>query len=100
MAQKRTWLTIVIGIVFAVFVLCLAAVGGGVYWFYQHIHTQPMSGETAAGEFSRERARFAGQTPLIEWRRGEEPVVHRAARRDQGASDVKAVHVLFYDPRE
>jgi uncharacterized membrane protein len=101
MAQRRTWLTILIGLVLAVFVLCIALVGGSVYWFYQHVQRQPMSRESAADEFSRERARFVGQTPLIEVRQGEQPVVHRTIRRGAPvAATLTAVHVLVYDPRE
>ena len=99
MAKKKTWLSVLLGIAIAVFVLCIAAVGGGVYWFYQHVQRQPMSRETAADEFSRERARFAGQTPLVDLRQGEQPVVHRPIRSAAPvAAQMNAVHFLVYDP--
>jgi len=101
MAQKKTWLSVLIGVVLAIFVLCIVG-GGGVYWFYQqHVHTQPMSRETAADEFNRERTRFVGQTPLIEVRQGEQPVVHRPIRRGAPvAAKLMAVYLLVYNPRE
>ena len=96
MSRKRTWLSILLAMVAIAVVLCLALVGGTAYWLYSHVQTQELSSDSAAAEFSRQRARFAGQQPLVEMRPGAEPVVHRAAPVRGGA--VTTFHVLAYDP--
>src|SRR5260221_3284642 len=53
----------------AVFVVVLAAAGiGGVMLFVsRHVHTDYVAADVPAREFETARARFAGQTPLIEY---------------------------------
>ena len=97
--KKKTWLSILLAAVIIVGILGVALVGSAAYWFYQHFQTQVISTESAAEEFSRERARFAGQQPLIEIRFGEPPLFHRSKDAvQQGHVELQALHALVYDP--
>jgi hypothetical protein len=101
MAATRTWVSILIAAVAIVIVLCLALVGGSIYWFRQHIDTQSSSRQSAAVEFTRERARFAGQQPLLELRAGDTPVIHRAPNTLVAEhAEITDLHVLAYDVHE
>ena len=55
----------------------MSAVGGTAYFIYRHVHTQFTPTENADRQFAEARARFAGQQPLIEIRKDDEPIVHR-----------------------
>jgi hypothetical protein len=91
---KRTWVSVVIAIVIIVGVLAAAVVGGTAYFFYHHIDATFTAQDNADKTFEQTRARFAGQQPLIELSRDDEPVVHHPTgpRRD-----VQALHALVYD---
>jgi hypothetical protein len=95
---KQTWISIAIATVIVCVIAGLAVVGGSVLWIRKHINTQFTSAETAGDELERERARFAGQQPLIEWRDERDlPSVHR--RSMASAADLQALRVLAFDPR-
>jgi hypothetical protein len=98
MAEKRTWVSVLIAAAAIAVILGLVAIGTTIFWFRQHVNAQYTSRDSAVQEFSRERARFAGQEPLVELRSGESPIVHRAAQ-SSGVS-LTALHVLAYDPEE
>src|SRR5207249_1993803 len=54
--------------------------------------------ENADRQFAAARARFAGQQPLIEMRRGVEPVLHRETiPREMPAVKLDTMRVLAYD---
>jgi len=97
-SSKKTWLSILIACVIIVGILAIAVVGGTAFFFYRHINTQYTPRENAEVQFAEARARFAGRQPLIEMRRGDEPVVHRElvdAARGQGR--IETIRVLAYD---
>jgi hypothetical protein len=100
-STRRTWLSILIASVIIVGILAVAAVGGTAYFFYRHINAQNASRESAEEQFAAARARFNGQKPLIEIRRGDDPIVHHELLAE-AHSDVKieALRVLAYDPDE
>ena len=72
-------------------------IGGGSYFIYRHVQTRFIGVDTAAEEFARERARFAGQEPLIEVRPGDAPVIHRSPRPGAQAAQLQALYALAYD---
>src|SRR6476646_9979665 len=82
---RRTWVSVLIASVIIVGVLAIAVVGGTAYFFYRHVNASFTPPEDADTEFAQARARFAGQKPLIEIRKDDEPILHRegATRRDQ-----------------
>ena len=91
---KRTWISILIAGVVIVGLLAIAVVGGTALFFYRHIDAKFTAQENAERTFAETRARFAGQTPLIELSSGDEPTVHHpsGSRRD-----IQALHALAYD---
>lgn len=95
---KKTWISILIAAVIVVVMLGVAVVGGAALFVHRHVHSQLVPSETAAEEFARTRARFAGQRPLIELASNDEPTVHREPARVR--QPLKALHVLAYDERQ
>jgi len=67
MASKTpTWVWVVFGVIGFFILLCIAVVGGGIFMFRQHVHTEAVPKQTALQEFDRQRSRFAGQQPLVQ----------------------------------
>jgi nitrate reductase NapE component len=97
---RRTWVSVLIAAVIIVGVLAIAAVGGTAFFFYRHIHATFTPPDDADAAFAQARARFAGQQPLIEIRKDDEPVLHREVLPREGArKQLVALRVLAYDRR-
>src|SRR5471030_44252 len=98
MSNKRTWISIIVAAVIIVGILAVSAVGGTAYFIYRHVHTQFTPVENADRQFADARARFAGQQPLIEMRKGDEPVLHREViPKEMPATKLDTLRVLAYD---
>lgn len=96
---KKTWLSILIAAVIVVGVLAVAIVGGTAFFFSRHISAKFVEPKSADTEFAQARARFAGQQPLIEMTRGDEPRLHRELVPQSGAkpAPLTSLRVLAYD---
>jgi hypothetical protein len=95
--KKRTWVSIVVAFLIICVILGIAIVGSAAFWFRRHIDTQFTSEQAAVSEFESQRARFAGQQPLVEVRRHDSPAVHM---RTAGTSvELQTLRVLAFDPR-
>lgn len=80
-------------------ILAVAVVGGTAYFFYRHINAQFTPREGAEQQFAAARARFTGQTPLIEMRRGDDPIVHRElVEKAESGGKIETLRILAYDP--
>src|SRR5262245_34519587 len=100
-STRRTWISVLVASVIIVGILAVAVVGGTAYFFYRHINAQYTPREGAEEQFAAARARFGGQTPLIEIRRHDEPIVHRELLdRPQSNVKLEALRILAYDPDE
>ena len=100
MSTKRTWISVVIAVVIVVGILAVSAVGGTAYFIYRHVHTEFTGTERADQQVAAARARFAGQQPLIEMRRGDEPVLHRETiPKAMPEAKLETMRVLAYDTR-
>src|SRR4051794_7962398 len=98
MSNKKTWISVLIAGVIIVGVLAVTAVGGTAYFIYRHVHTQFVPNDNAEKQFAEARARFAGQKPLIEIGRGEEPVLHREMIAEKmPVAKLDTLRVLAYD---
>ena len=98
-STRRTWVSILIAAVIVVGILAATAVGGTAYFIYRHVHTEFTPQANAEEQFTRARARFAGQEPLIEMRNIGDPVLHRDIKRPAAANGkLASVRVLAYDP--
>ena len=100
MSTRKTWVSVVIAAVIIVGVLAVSAVGGTAYFIYRHVHTQFTPTENADRQFAEARARFAGQRPLIEIRKDDEPIVNRdVIPKTMPAAKLETLRVLAYDTR-
>ena len=96
---RKTWISVLIAAVIIVGLLAVTIVGGTAFFFYRHINTQFTPRENAEAQFAEARARFAGQQPLIEMRRGDEPVFHRElVTEGRSTARLETLRVLAYDP--
>jgi hypothetical protein len=99
-SSRKTWISILIASVIVVGVLALTVVGGTAFFIYRHVNSEFTSDQTAEQEFASARVRFNGQQPLIEIRRGDEPVVHRdliPASNGSKTRRLETLRVLAYD---
>ena len=94
---RKTWISILIASVIIVGMLAVAVVGSTVFFIYRHINSQITPPENAEAQFVRMRENFAGQEPLVEIRRDDEAVVHRAPTAPR--HELRALHALAYDQR-
>jgi len=100
MSTRKTWISVLIAAVIIVGVLAVSAVGGTAYFIYHHVHTQFTPTESADRQFAEARARFAGQRPLIEIRKDDEPIVNRdMIPKTMPAAKLETLRVLAYDTR-
>ena len=98
--NRKTWISVVIAAVIVVGILAASAVGGTAYFIYRHVQTQFVPTENAEQQFAQARARFAGQQPLIEMRKGDEPLLHREViPATMPAAKLETMRVLAYDTR-
>ena len=87
MASKTpTWVWVVFGILGFCALIFIALVGGTIFMFRQHVHTNAVPKQTAQQEFDRQRNRFAGQQPLVQVAKADgndsKVVVHRPSGTD------------------
>lgn len=100
MSNKKTWVSVLIAAVIIVGVLAASAVGGTAYFIYRHVHTEFTPASSAEQQFAAARARFSGQQPLIEMRRGDEPLLHREViPKTMPATKLDTLRLLAYDTR-
>ncbi len=100
MNKRKTWISVVIAAVIVIGILAASAVGGTAYFIYRHVHTEFTPTENAEQRFKDARARFAGQQPLIEMTRGDEPILHREViPNTMPAAKLETLRVLAYDTR-
>jgi hypothetical protein len=105
MASKTpTWVWVVLGIVGFFVLTGVGLVGGGILMVRSHIHTEVAEKQTADQEFARQRARFAGQQPLVELRKNisddEKMVIHRPSESAERHTELKTIRVLVYDNQQ
>ena len=96
-SSRRTWVSILIASVIIIGVVAVAAIGGTAYFIYRHVNTEFTQSVNAQRQFVDTRARFAGQQPLIEMRRGDEPVLHREVVTASRPGRIETLRVLAYD---
>ena len=105
MANRKTTVLAILGAAFlVVIVFAVLAVVGLVYFFRTHVSTVEASNRTAVEEIARTRERFAGQTPMIERRDGDEDyndrfIVH-PPDPEAKPKPVQTLRVLAYNPRD
>ena len=96
-SSRKTWVSVLIASVIIIGMLAAAAVGGTAFFFYRHVHSQVTPSENAAQQFAEARARFAGQQPLIEISKDDEPRLHREVIPASSSVKLDTLRVLAYD---
>jgi hypothetical protein len=105
MASKTpTWVWVILGIVGFCVLAVAVLIGGSIVMVRRHVHTEFAEKQTADEEFARQRARFAGQQPLVELRKAvnddDKMVIHRPPESAPRRTDLQTIRVLVYDSRE
>ena len=99
-STRKTWVSVLIASVIIVGLLAVAAIGGTALFIYRHVNTQFTPSDNADQQFAEARARFAGQQPLIEIRRDDEPMVHREViPASRPVEKLDTPRVMAYDTR-
>ena len=102
MAGKvKTWIWIVLGVVIACVVTAVVVAGSAFYFLSKQFETHSATVETAKSEFESAKARFRGQTPLVELDR--DGGVTRANTGSAAAADRRipeSIVVMAFDPDE
>jgi len=102
---KRTWLWVILGVMGTLFLVCIMLAGGAIYEFRRHVKNEYVERTVAEQEFSRQRDRFKGQQPLIEFvgREGydndDKTTIHRPSPGAPRAK-INTLKVLIYDLHE
>jgi len=98
---RKTWISVLIASVIIVGILAVAAIGGTAFFIYRHVNTEVTANENADAQFAEARKRFAGQQPLIEIRKNDEPVLNREViPASLPAVKLETLRVLAYDTHE
>ena len=66
MPKPRTWLFIVLGVLALLVGGAMLVIGAGAWFFASHVKVEDTTPAAARDRFEHVRARFQGQTPLIE----------------------------------
>jgi hypothetical protein len=97
--NRKTWVSVVIASVIIIGIVAGAAIGGTAYFIYRHVNTEFTPTNNADQQFAAARQRFAGQQPLIEMRKHDEPLLHRELLpASMPAGKLQTLRVLAYDP--
>ena len=65
---RRTWISIVVGLLIVLFIAAVVLVGSAIFYVRRHVKAEFVTTAVGNETFEHERARFAGQEPLIEMR--------------------------------
>ena len=98
---KRTWLWVILGVAGTLFLFAVVLVGGAIYEFRTHVKNEFVQSSVAEQEFTRQRERFRGQQPLVEFVGGDrdnddEATVHRPLPTAPRAR-INTMRLLIYD---
>src|SRR5262245_10074289 len=104
MASKTpTWVWVVFGILGFCALIFIAIVGGSIFMFRTHVHTDAVPKQAAQEQFDRQRNRFAGQQPLVQVAKADgndsKVVVHRPPATATRHETLQAIRVLTYGER-
>jgi hypothetical protein len=102
--SARKWVPIVVGIVIFIVVVGAGLVAGLAYVVSKQVHVQRLSPASGQEEFDRLAARFAGQTPYLEWPADEdddhaEMKVHHELET-HGTGSIKSLRIGVWKPED
>lgn len=98
--KKRSWIPIVLGILFLFVILAIGGIIFMVSFVRQNMTVAEMSATSAEDEFEKVRGRFAGQPPLIQMVDGRPQYVAERATRSSSSGPLRSMHVMAWDDEE
>lgn len=99
--RKLTWLWIILGVLFVLFVAGVSAVFIAASYFRQNVQiARDISDADANREFDAALAKFPGQQPLIRLVDGQPQFVADRANPSPSAKPLTTMHVLAFDEDE
>ena len=98
--KKRTWLWVVLGVFFVLFVLAAGGIFFAVSFFRQSMSVTEVSAGAADEEFDAVRARFGGQQPIIQFVDERPQLIADPARQAATSKPVTTMHLMAWDDRE
>jgi hypothetical protein len=99
--KVAAWVWVVTGIAVVGILALIAIVGAGFFFVSRHIDTAAVTPADAAAAIETERARFGGQTPIIELDEHGQFVRTHTEGRDGGPVERPAnLYLLAYNPAD
>lgn len=98
--KRRTWVWVVVGVLFVLLVLAVGGVIFTVALFRQNMTVADMSPTSADSQFEAVRAKFAGQQPLIRMVDGHPQFDADRASRSPSPKPLQTMHVMAWDDEE
>ena len=99
MAKVKTWVWVVVGVI-ALGILCIVAMAAAGLWFVRsHVDVKQTTSAAATNDFETVRARFTGQTPLIELDEHGE-FVQANTDRPNGSVRPQTLNVMAFDAND
>ena len=98
--KKRTWIPIVLGILFLFGILAIGGIIFMVSFVRQNMTVAEMSATSADDEFEKVRTRFAGQQPLIQMVDGKPQYLAERVNTSSPGAPLRSMHVMAWDDDE
>lgn len=96
MTSRRSWIPVALVVQAGVALGCTLLLAGGAAFVWRHIDRQTISAERADDEFTRLRARFVREQPMIEVTADNDVMVHP---NPASGGDIGVVHLVAYNPQ-
>ena len=98
--KKRTWVWIVLGVLFVLFVVAMGGIIFSVSFLRQSMTITDVSPSSADEQFEAVRAKFGGQKPLIQMVDGRPQYVGDRTNAPPSTTPLKTMHVMAWDDEE
>ncbi|MEP6782623.1 MAG: hypothetical protein ABI983_03075, partial [Acidobacteriota bacterium] len=98
--KRRTWIPILLGVLFVLGLLAASAIAITVSWFRNNMIVSQTTEDAATRQFDEVRAKFPGQQPLIQMVDDRPQYVAERATQAPTQTTLSTLHVLAYDPDE
>lgn len=96
MAARRSWIAVTLTVLALVALACTLVLGAGAAFVWRHIDRETVGAERAGDEFTRLRARFVREQPMIEVTADNDVMVHP---NPAAGGDIGVVHLVAYNPQ-
>lgn len=96
MAPRRSWIAVALTVLAVAAVGCALLFAAGAAFMWRHIDRETVSAERADDEFTRLRARFVREQPMIEVTADDDVMVHP---NPATGGDIGVVRLVAYNPQ-